>query len=965
MIGKSLYCSAVLVGSLLGLAASAVATSKNVDATVARGAALTTFTFVNNTGSTLPAGTPVSMGQAFRYGDIMPGTYPVIRDAATHIALRGQQWDEVSSWRENGGNGSWRHAVWAIWLPKNLAGGASYTFEFVLARGVYSQSSHQPLGALCKGPGAHDLKIHLTDVRNQDDTVRDSGDATFRLCDNVANVGRDAPRHLRAGNVYDEYEVHGLFTYGASGHRDPLLYASCIVDLFTRAADGISPDDVRWVCHIHNSWMNVAAGSAGNPGAPGPAGFVGDPQAISYRPEILDGPVSVLNWSGLDATVSSASNPVRTTGCGTDVEGTVLNCINIPSSIGANAWYYAQGTRVSCTGTCLGGLTNGSLYWVYNNGSTNNNGGSTNLVTIENTPQPTQKNKVLTGSQGSGTTSFSFRIWHPHWEAWQTLDASGDENWSLARGTRRVTRRVFPAFTASEQRYWEETGLVLPVDLNQKPAIALQWGFGGDLNYRPFGRFNVIGGTGAGGRPDLGLVNEYAVQAFIKEDQASWLLARLFTQGSTWHGFSTLLDERTGRIPALNNGPPTGPGGSSSGTAYPELGAPQNQVTWHAKVVSGLTLPPSDVPNANVDWSSGVWPNQGTAIDHMPAFDGYTYLVFGSRYFLDMMHFNGNRDYLQQIPGPGDGCRDNVLDGIHFWGLSVNCCEIRGAAWSMRDRVFPAALGADGNVERSYFNDFITETGNYWPHFLSYKDGPGSTAYSTSIIAPNNTGGGYVIDTFITNYVFLLSYQMQTYLHAPLAAKWLSKLQQFTEGVCGEQMPGHPVSYYCIDYTYSAAVHDGDHQVTGANVGQWINGTDASDFGSWSVDTNYLGAGKWQQASPNYTLTAGDKVKFLNGTYYGNYLVDQLPGKQWFTVTGPIDNAAGTFYVQCPPGYPTPGDAYCPQPGQAFVGYSRGGVFLNAERPTSLSIDRFTTRAPGKGLRRTPTPLTGARSSMG
>src|SRR5215831_16616473 len=431
MIGKSLYCLAILAGALFGPSASAVTTSKNVDAGVTRGAALTTFTFVNNTGGTLPAGIPISMGQAFRYGDVMPGIYPVIRDAATHLALRGQQWDEISTWRENGGNGSWRHAVWAIWLPKNLVGGASYTVEFVLARGVYSQSSHQPLGALCKGSGAHDLKIHLGDVRNQDDTVRDGGEASFRLCDNIANVGRDAPRHLRAGNVYDEYEVRGLFTYGSSGHKDPLLYASCIVDLFTRAADGISPGDVRWVCHVHNSWMNVAAGSVGNPGAPGPAGFVGDPQAISYRPEVLDGAVSVLNWSGLDATVSSARNPVRTTGCGTDVQGTLLNCINIPSSTGANTWYYAQGTRVTCTANCVGGLMKGSLYWVYNNGSTNSNGGSTNLVTIENTPQPTQKNKVLTVSQGSGTTSFSFRVWHPHWETWQTLDTSGDENWSL------------------------------------------------------------------------------------------------------------------------------------------------------------------------------------------------------------------------------------------------------------------------------------------------------------------------------------------------------------------------------------------------------------------------------------------------------------------------------------------------------------------------------------------------------
>ncbi len=175
MIGKFLFFLSAATAMFIGLSAGAVTTSQNVDIIVTHGAPLTTFTFVNNTGNTLPAGSPISFGQAFRYGDIMPGTYPLIRDAATHVALPGQQWDEISTWRENGGNGSWRHAVWAAWLPNSLANGATYQVEFVPTAGTYSQSSHQALSALCSGPAAHDLKIHLTDVRNQNDTVRDFG----------------------------------------------------------------------------------------------------------------------------------------------------------------------------------------------------------------------------------------------------------------------------------------------------------------------------------------------------------------------------------------------------------------------------------------------------------------------------------------------------------------------------------------------------------------------------------------------------------------------------------------------------------------------------------------------------------------------------------------------------------------------------------------------------------------------
>jgi hypothetical protein len=484
MIGKFLFFLSAATATFLGLSAGAVTTSQNVDIMVTHGAPLTTFTFVNNSGNTLPAGSPVSFGQAFRYGDMMPGTYPLIRDAITHTPLAGQQWDEISTWRENGGNGSWRHAVWAAWLPKALAPGATYQVEFIAAAGTYSQQSHQALSALCSGPAAHDLKIHLTDVRNTDDTVRDSGDATFRLCDNVANVGRDATRHLRAGKVYDEYQVNGMFVYATSGHRDPLLYAQCNVDIFTKASDGASAGDVRWVCHLHNSWTNVAAGSTGNAGNPGPAGFANDPQAVSYRAEIDDGSSAVLDWSGLDATVTSASNPVvPSAGVGCGAAG-VAYCLHLPSSAGANTWYYGQPTRATCSGGCIGGVNNGQLYYVWPAGTATSAPPNTQYVSLDLTPTGNEGGSfaILTGSQGTGTTTFSTRVQHPHWGAWQTLDASGQDNWSPFGTTTRVTRKVYPAFTAAEKRYWMQTGLVIPLDTSYDPsnipALTTQWGKG-------------------------------------------------------------------------------------------------------------------------------------------------------------------------------------------------------------------------------------------------------------------------------------------------------------------------------------------------------------------------------------------------------------------------------------------------------------------------------------------------------
>jgi hypothetical protein len=968
MIGKFLFFLSAATAIFLGLSAGAVTTSQNVDIIVTHGAPLTTFTFVNNTGNTIPAGSPVSFGQAFRYGDIMPGTYPLIRDASTHVALLGQQWDEIAAWHENGGNGSWRHAVWAAWLPNSLANGATYQVEFVPTAGTYSQSSHQALSALCSGPAAHNLKIHLTDVRNQNDTVRDSGDATFRLCDNILNVGRDAPRHLRAGNVYDEYVVSGMFVYATSGHQDPLLYAQCNVDIFTKASDGVSAGDVRWVCHVHNSWENVAAGSTGNAGNPGPAGFANDPQAISYRPEIDDGASDVLDWSGLDATISSASNPVSPaagTGCG-NAGGNY--CMFVPSSLGANAWYYGQATRASCA-TCIGGVTNGQLYYIWPSSSSVSTPPNTQYVALMLTPSGNEGGSVnvLTGAQGTGTTTFSTRVQHYHWESWQTLDASGQDNWSPFGSTTRVTRKIYPAFTSAEKLYWEETGLIIPINVSQPtPTPPILYGYGLGNFYEPFGRLDVIGTSVGGPRPDLGISGEFATTAFITEAQQDWDLARLFTLGTSMHGYSTLLNESTGRISVLNNGPPVGPGGNGNGGSYAGLGAPQNQLgllngqqTGPAGVI-GIADAVRNQPNPSYDISGGLFQG-GTGIDHMPSFDGFTYMVFGDRHFLDLMQWHGNRDFLQQRVGPGPELgqgyyRDNnatFTDGnvYHYWGLLTLCCQTRGSDWLIRDVTYAATFGGDNNIERSYFNDIVTETSNYWPLHLKYKDGPGSTGYSHSTWPPVNdlvTDNVLAVTFFQVGYVSEVSYIMQTFLHVPMAGTWNTALQRFTEGLLGSQLPNAPVSYYVAGYQLQPAVQNGDgfYVGFGGSIGQYVNGTDGADFGWFASNwLNVLTGGQVQAQGGGFTITAGDSLKMLD-PWYGYSNLDQLPGLPWFEIMGPIDNVNKTFYIKCPLGHAV--DATCPTPGAAFTGFSRGGSPVSNEVNTEVAKYRFSYD-PGAG----------------
>src|SRR5271169_341351 len=166
MIGKSPFCLAVFVGSLLGLSAGAVTTSKNVDIVVTHGpAALTTSTYVNTTGSTVPIGTPLLMAQPFRRGDVFAGSNCAIpRNAVTHNPLIWQH-DNTATRRENSDDGSVRHWTFGVLTDAAVPAGGNYTIEWVTtAAACPTQTAHQTLATLA---AAHDLKVHFTNVVNQ------------------------------------------------------------------------------------------------------------------------------------------------------------------------------------------------------------------------------------------------------------------------------------------------------------------------------------------------------------------------------------------------------------------------------------------------------------------------------------------------------------------------------------------------------------------------------------------------------------------------------------------------------------------------------------------------------------------------------------------------------------------------------------------------------------------------------
>lgn len=115
-------------------------------------------------------------------------------------------------------------------------------------------------------------------------------------------------------------------------------------------------------------------------------------------------------------------------------------------------------------GTPPTGMTNDKIYFVrsvgleYNSADPNNK----KIVHLYTVPFTCCGAGLIVNptDQGVGSQTFSYRVWHTHWQSWYTVDPTGAENWTA--GASRTTSPFYPALTASEWLYWKETGLVPP-----------------------------------------------------------------------------------------------------------------------------------------------------------------------------------------------------------------------------------------------------------------------------------------------------------------------------------------------------------------------------------------------------------------------------------------------------------------------------------------------------------------------
>ena len=967
----------------------------------------------------------------------------MIRDATTHTPLL-YQWDEIATNTENDGDGSWRHAVFSVQLPAIAANG-KYTIEFVKASGTYSATGKQTLAGLC---AAHDLNILFNHVANQDNSTRDSGTMSFRICDNINNVGRDAPQRVATGPVRDSWVIRGAPVYATSGHKDPLIYVRYYIDVYTNPSDQTSVGRVRHIANIANSWMNVAAGTAGNSGAPGPAGFTNDPQVVIYSPVVKDGSTVLRDYDAMySMTVPNPANPTNTVnqpantspGIGSSNlmianpgnvagiwSGTLVTDTTNPGAIPAGCYiadpyYQTNFYTLSCStvaGTRGNGVQSGdnlrfTTYWAQLNNPTGTPGhtdlkngyfqnikGLTNHFPISmcynyhtsGTPPTGLTNntiyyvnpmifneRLVAGDRfqlestadysmppvdvttlGSGQQELQYRICHYKFATWFTADFDGKSLWTGSPSSEPFEMALDQGSFTGERLYWEETGVVPPITLSSASFWASHFSFQDHDDWRSTGQYSPLGislaagGSTGGEHSYIGIVAEWTARWWLSQDPAQIRNTRMFALDGDAYPATSILNEVTGRIPTVNNGPPvgSGPGGGTPyigmGDLYPHLSVPG--AANFQNVTQPLAQGSCTLPSGPYSCSYGGYHN-----DHVSAYSVLNFVLFGDRHWLDTTRMQGNRQTTIRYDEPSGPSRENRPSrsflfpagsgtppaGQRYYGsLILGEIDLQGPraqGWIARNLAYAAALGADGDVERQYFFDMVKENDNFWDAMKQHKDCGSPGSWSHNPLAHTNLQEN---QAFMNSYTIFGKYPLWTMLHDPMVydqftTSYLSTEQSFfgTSGWPNSTPPIYGGSFYYFQWGQLS------QSAWGKCRGPYV-GTPA-DFGTVEMNILYdTSNGRvldfkdfiGDAVGHAFVMTAGDKVKNSNISYI-NGIEDpstggpgqparlggpaEIPYDSWACVVN-VNNTNSTFQVALP-GAP---NNDCTTPGSLITSFS-------------------------------------------
>lgn len=680
---------------------------------------LTNITLVNDTGSSESPMWSKIFGHVFKQGDIIPGTYPIFKNAGGTI-LPYSMSVAPTYWPDN----SLKHATFVLLMGGNV---------------TIAGNSSVPIGIYNGGPSAP-----TPSSRTQADFAAANIQHQVTGLDNL--VGQWTS-NLNRG-VSDANSDNYLWLDGPAGKMWRIRSSY-------RNSGGTAEGNLEAYWYVMS--MQDSSGAFGH---------------IRVQGRIC------LPWvDRVKATklwYSFNQSQLQTGGGTTVLRDLVLNRINVqdftlsavaspPNGITTQTGDFletGQLVRLSTTGTLPAPLVTGTSYWAVR-GTTQSP--TTGKMGFAATPSlagvGTQINLTAIGS---GTaTAYPFICYYG-----SSFFCGPSAEWDSIRGGGSVVTDVVSRVT-NDQTYWTST-LTIPswnrsITPTSNPAV---------VNFTTMGYYANTAGPvdvnvpGGGERVDIGVFSTWYARAIYNQTAIDQLYVRLVGLVGGNHGNAWRNSANSGRLISANNGH------NGGGTQYTGMGPNNPYLSSSSGTISGTSFGIA-IPDLTPDVDTCIFQNENT--EHVAGYNVYPFLMTGSPEFLDLSLEMASKFFLQNYSAPppngfattvftttqyaplglsgnSRGGRQVLTSGTKRYSIWYCGGSQRSEAWIMRTAIAAAGQSPQNHPECAgywqYFNDVVNDNVNFMNDMIALEP----TAFSQNAGLFYATAGIPFIDSWQQGY---------------------------------------------------------------------------------------------------------------------------------------------------------------------------------------------------------------------
>lgn len=412
---------------------------------------------------------------------------------------------------------------------------------------------------------------------------------------------------------------------------------------------------------------------------------------------------------------------------------------------GDRGWWYGYGVSIGVSGNLPGGVSaTDALFSIYMDGATR----KTRFTRTRNDGN----GAVAITSQPAGNCTV-YPLVHS-WPGGGTVaaDAQGDPFWSGPGAAPRVRAALDEAYLTRTSR------LFAPMDLSQpRPAEPASFD-NAEWPYHPYRPGQVLDNYnwdwGNGGddwdKDRIGWLSRQHANLLLTpfdRRRRTHCIALAYSQADKLWDWE---DQRSGRVPCVNNGP------NDSGNAYPEMSAPQPSLFLNHRTEVGArsaapgfwALANSNTGGSGYDASFDRYGPINEA-SHYPSWQIMPYLMTGHRVFLDIMRTN-----TASIFASTDDYKKNktlvapvVPAARNFRAIFYD--QPRSTGWARLALSNLRHVLPDGHPERPYYDDVARDNAEYYGLIAPYSP---HKLYGHVMAAPQDGNMGAYVTANYTDF---------------------------------------------------------------------------------------------------------------------------------------------------------------------------------------------------------------------